>query len=283
MKSLTDRTGALTRAVALGGLLLLVATAATLREPPPAPPAAEPAPLPQDLPPVPPVPQAGSGRVQRLFPAYPKATVIPMGRLEANGNPMEMAYFETQSPAPEVLEFYAREFRRRGHRVVTQPDGAGGGAVNYYDSTRGALISVTAIGAGDKPPRTLVFPSIVDAPEGIHLRSNVPASLPRAPGAMTVMRIDDRNPGPSEGNITVTEVASGTPSMLADFYLAQFRERGFSQVESRSQAHGVEVRDFERPGERVSLSISPVAKDGLPESLVTAVLEQTAPTQEHRP
>ncbi|MFP2910520.1 hypothetical protein ACLESD_36875, partial [Pyxidicoccus sp. 3LFB2] len=232
---------------------------------------------------VPSVPRAGTGRVQRLFPAYPKATVIPMGRLEANGNPMEMAYFETPSPAPEVLEFYAREFRRRGHRVVNQPDGAGGGAVNYYDATRGALVSVTAIGMGGKEPRTMVFPSIVDAPEGVHLRSTVPDSLPRAPGAMTVLRVDDRNPGPTEGNTTVTEVAHGTPRMLADFYLAQLQGRGFSQVESRSGAHGVELRDFERPGERISLSVSPVAKEGVPESLVTLVLERTTPSEEQRP
>ncbi|MCY1017181.1 hypothetical protein [Pyxidicoccus sp. MSG2] len=282
MKSFLDRTGTLTRVVGLGGLLLLVATAATLREPPPEP-TAKPPPSPQDLPPVQPVPQVGSGRMQRIFPEYPKATVIPMGRLEANGNPMEMAYFETPGSAPEVLEFYAREFRRRGHRVVNQPDGAGGGAVNYYDATRGALISVTAIGVGGKQPRTLVFPSIVDAPQGVHLKSSVPDSLPRPPGAVTVLRVDDSNPGPAEGSTTVTEVATGTPRMLADFYLEQLRGRGFSQVESRSGAQGVESRDFERPGERISLSISPVSKDGVPESFVTVVLERTTPTEEHRP
>jgi hypothetical protein len=282
MKPLSDRTGNLTRWVGLGGLLLLVATAAMLREPPP-PPVPAPTLAPAFPPPVPPVARAGTGRMQRLFPDYPKATVIPMGRLEANGNPMEMAYFETTSPAPEVLEFYAREFRKRGHRVVNQPDGAGGGAVNYYDATRGALVSVTAIGLGGREPRTMVFPSIVDAPEGVHLKSSVPDSLPRPAGAMTVLRVDDRNPGPSEGSTTVTEVAPGTPSMLAGFYLAQLQERGFSQVDSRSAEHGVELRDFERPGERLSLSLSPVAKDGLPESLVTLVLERTTPTEEHRP
>jgi hypothetical protein len=284
MNRLSDRTGKLTRWVGLGGLLLLVATATMLREPPPPPALAS---EPEQVPPTPslvqPIPKPGTGRVQRLFPEYPKSTVIPMGRLEANGNPMEMAYFETTSPAPEVLEFYAREFRKRGHRVVNQPDGAGGGAVNYYDAPRGALVSVTAIGLGGKTPRTLVFPSIVDAPEGVHLKSSVPDSLPRPPGAMTVLRVDDRNPGPTEGSTTVTEVAQGTPSMLADFYLTQLRERGFSQVDSRSAGHGVELRDFERPGERLSLSLSPVAKDGLPESLVTLVLERATPTEEHRP
>jgi hypothetical protein len=54
-------------------------------------------------------------------------------------------------------------------------------------------------------------------------------------------------------------------------------------VDSRSAEHGVELRDFERPGEHLSLSLSPVAKDGLPESLVTLVLERTPSTEEHRP
>jgi hypothetical protein len=270
----------------LGGLLLLVATAATLREPPP-----EPTPLPEpvaaqpvSLAPVPPVPQAGTGRIQSLFPSYPKARVVPMGQLEANGNPMEMAYFETPDSMGEVLDFYAREFRRRGHRVVQQPDGAGGGAVNYYDPQRGALVSVTAMAVGSAAqPRTMVFPSIVEAPEGIHLQGSAPASLPRPPGAMTVLRVDDVNPGSSGGSTTLTEVAHGTPRVLAGFYREQFAARGYTQVESRSGKDGVELLDFRGDGERLTISVSPVAKDGQPESLVTVVLERTRPLQEATP
>ncbi|WP_240359096.1 hypothetical protein [Pyxidicoccus trucidator] len=205
-----------------------------------------------------------------------------MGQMEANGNPLEMAYFETPTAPGEVLEFYAREFRRRGHRVANQPDGTGGGAVNYYDTARGSLVSVTAIGVGGKQPRTMVFPSIIEAPQGIHLHGSAPTSLPRPPGAMTVMRLDDRGTGPSQGSITLTELAQGTPRMLADFYQEQLLSRGYApvQTETRSAAHGVELRVFERPGERLSLALSPVTKEGRPESLITAVVEDTASPKE---
>jgi hypothetical protein len=267
----------------LGGLLLLVATAATLREPPPEP-LVPPAP-PEAVPaPVPPMPQAGTGRIPNLFPAYPGARVTPMGQMEANGNPMEMAYFETPDPLGQVLDFYAREFRRRGHHVVQQPDGSGGGAVNYYDERRGALVSVTAVAMGTaEQPRTMVFPSIVEAPEGVHLQGSAPDTLPRPPGALTVLRVDDRNPGTSGGSTTLTEVAHGTPKMLASFYREQFAARGYTLVKAPAGQNGVELLDFRGDGERLTVSVSPVTKQGEPESLVTVVLERTHPLKEATP
>lgn len=278
MTRIKDRTGGLTRVLGLGGLGLLLALAVTLREPPPAP-VAEPTPEPLVAPP--PAARPMTARFQGAFPTYPLSTVIPMGRMQANGNPMEMAYFETTSSPGEVLEFYAREFRRRGHRTNHKADGPNAGAVSYYDAGLGALVSVTAVGAEDKKPRTQVFPSIVETPEGIHLQARVPEALPRAPGATTVLRVDDLNPGPSEGSITVTEVAHGTPGTLAEFYRRELGQRGFTQVEARSARHGVEWLGFTRPGERLSLSLSPVQKDGLPETIATVVLEQATSPEGH--
>ncbi|WP_237080185.1 hypothetical protein [Myxococcus xanthus] len=286
-RALTDQTGALPRLLGLGALMLLVLTAATLREPPP-----EPTPAPPPVPEHPPAPPPLPARpppperllLNGLFPAFPRTTLIPMGRMEANGNPMEMGFFETQSPPGEVLEFYAREFRRRGRRVTHQPDGTGGGVVNYYDEIRGALVSVTAIGMGGMPPRTMVFPSLVDTPQGIHLHGSAPDTLPRPPGAMTVLRVDDRSArGPAANSMTLTEVAHGTPSMLAAFYREAFTGRGYSPAPARTGANGVELLAFERQGERLSLSLSPVAKDGPPESLVTVVQEWTTPSTESFP
>ncbi|NVJ26840.1 MULTISPECIES: hypothetical protein [Myxococcus] len=279
MTRLKDRTGGLIRVFGVGGLGLLLALAVTLREPPPPLPEAEPTPEPPVAPPS--VARPMTARFQGAFPSYPQSTTIPMGRMEANGNPMEMAYFETTSPPGEVLEFYAREFRRRGHRTNHKADGPNAGAVSYYDARLGALVSVTAVGAGDKKDRTQVFPSIVETPEGVHLQARVPEALPRAPGATTVLRVDDLNPGPSEGSITVTEIAQGTPGTLAEFYRRELGQRGFTQVEARSARHGVEVLGFTRPGERLSLSLSPVQKDGLPETLATVVLEQATSPEGH--
>ncbi|MBZ4374851.1 hypothetical protein [Corallococcus sp. AS-1-6] len=282
MSGLTDRTGALTRWVGLGGLLALVATAALLKDPPPPAPEspAKPPSAPQvALPPAPPFPDAGVGRVHRLIPPFPGVVMVPLGRLVTNGSPMEMGYFETEHPPGEVLEFYAREFRLRGRHIVTQDDGAGGGSVNYYDERLGALVAVTTIRVGGAATRTLVFPSVVEAREGIHLQGTAPASLPQPPGAVTVLRVDEGNEGPGAGSTTLTQVAHGTPQMLAEFYRAQMPSRGYAPAD-RSLARGVEVLEFERPGERLSLTLAPLDKDGPPESLITFVLERAPLPQE---
>ncbi|RKH66243.1 hypothetical protein [Corallococcus aberystwythensis] len=278
MSGLTDRTGTFTRWLGLGGLLALVATAVVLKDPPPAP--AEPRAAPSGpqvaLPPAPPLPEPAGSRVRRVFPPFPGAVVIPMGRLEANGSPMELGYFETDHPPGEVLEFYAREFRLRGRNIVTQDDGAGGGAVNYYDERLGAMVSVTTIRVGGATTRTLVFPSLVEAPEGIHLQGTAPASLPQPPGAVTVLRVDEQGTGRNAGSTTLTQVAHGTPRMLAEFYQAQMPSRGY-KPSSQRLSKGVEMLDFERSGERVSLSLAPLDKDGPPESLITFVVERASP------
>lgn len=282
MSGLSDRTGALTRWLGLGGLLALVATAALLKDPPPPAPAlpARPPSTPEiALPPAPPFPDAGVGRVQRVIPPLPGTVMIPLGRLVTNGSPMEMGYFETDHPPGEVLEFYARQFRLRGRHVVTQDDGAGGGSVNYYDDRLGALVAVTTIRVGGAATRTLVFPSLVEAPEGIHLGGTAPESLPLPPGAVTVLRVDEGSGGVSAGSTTLTQVAHGTPQMLAEFYRAQLPPRGYVPS-GRRLARGVEVLEFERPGERLALTLSPLDKDGPPESLITFVLERAPLPQE---
>lgn len=284
MSRLTDRTGAVTRVMGVGGVLLLVATAATLREPPPEPPTPpEPPRAASTFIAPPPNAEPMTKRFLGLIPVYPRAKTIPMGRLEANGNPMEMAYFETTDTPGAVMEFYAREFHRQGHRTATEPDGAGGGAISYYDAKRGALIAVTTVGIGGNPPRTQVFPSIIDTPEGMHLKAEAPGALPRAPGATTMMRIEDRNPGPTLGNTTVTEVARGTPASLATFYRQQFEQRGYAQKDARTEPQRVELLDFQKPGERISLSLSPMTHSESPETLVTVVIEYVEAAQERRP
>ncbi|MGE6762926.1 hypothetical protein ACQKGO_33255 [Corallococcus interemptor] len=282
MSGLSDRTGALTRWLGLGGLLALVATAALLKDPPPPAPElpARPPSTPEiALPPAPPFPDAGVGRVQRVIPPFPGETLIPLGRLVTNGSPMEMGYFETDHPPGEVLEFYARQFRLRGRHIVTQDDGAGGGSVNYYDDRLGALVAVTTIRVGGAATRTLVFPSLVEAPEGIHLGGTAPESLPQPPGVVTVLRVDEGSGGLSAGSTTLTQVAHGTPQMLAEFYRAQLPSRGYAPS-GRRLARGVEVLEFERRGERLALTLSPLDKDGPPESLITFVLERAPLPQE---
>lgn len=130
------------------------------------------------------------------------------------------------------------------------------------------------MGIDGTPPRTQVFPSITDAPEGMHLKAEAMTSLPRPPGATTMLRLEDRNKGPTEGNTTVTEVAKGSPATLAKFYRQELEQRGYAQKEARSEPRGVELLDFQKPGERLSLSLSPMGDPASQETLVTVVLER---------
>jgi hypothetical protein len=276
---LSDKTGKVQRVLGLVSVLALIATVMWMPEAPPEPEVEAPAPAPpprQELPEPPPPRPAGSvDRLRRLIPVFPGAQLVPMGQLEANGNPMEMGFFEVKTSAREVLDFYIQQFEQRGRHVVEQPDGAGGGAVNYYDEKLGALVTVNVMAGGTQvAPRARVFPAIVEAPEGIHLKAEPPSMLPQPSGLVTVLRVDDQNPGPAKDSSTLTQIAQGSPRELAGFYRQEMAVRGYSAVGARSDKD-VEELDFERQGERVSLTLSAMrTKEGSPETIIAVVMEK---------
>ena len=282
---LKDRTGWTTRALGFAGLMLIALFAAVTRERPAKPVTEAEAGAPSapsgvgkagaqaGVPEFPTVPNT----VAQVVPRFAGVEMTPMGLLEANGTPMELATFQTEAPAESVLNYYAVAFRREGHRVQVSPDEAGGGSVSYYDAKLGRMVMVTAIAVGtEKHPRTLVFPSVVAAPRGVHLKAQPPGVLPSPEGVVTVMRVDDRNPGPSGGSTTVTQVARGTPAMLAAYYREEMDRRGYALTENRTVS-GVEMLEFQKPGERISFSISAMKREGTPESVVAVVLEMPRP------
>ncbi|WP_245814264.1 hypothetical protein [Cystobacter ferrugineus] len=276
-KKLSDKTGQVPRALGLVGVLALVATVMWMPEAPPEPEVAateEPAQLPPQELPEPPRPVGSVERLRRYIPLFPGAQLVPMGQLQANGNPMEMGFFDVKTSAREVMDFYIQQFEQRGHRVVEQPDGEGGGAVNYYDEKLGALVTVNVMAGGTEvSPRARVFPAIVEAPEGIHLKADPPQVLPQPGGLVTVLRVDDQNPGPARSSSTLTQLAQGSPRELAGFYRKEMAVRGYASVGGHS-SEKVEVLDFERQGERVSLTLSAMdKKEGTPETVIAVVLE----------
>jgi hypothetical protein len=223
----------------------------------------------------PPLPASAAARLRRHIPLFPGARLVPMGQLQANGNPMEMGFFDVKASAREVLDFYIQQFEQRGRHVVEQPDGSGGGAVNYYDEKLGALVTVNVMAGGTEvAPRARVFPAIVEAPEGVFLKAEPPQVLPQPTGLVTVLRVDDQNQGPAQGSSTLTQIAQGSPQELAGFYRKEMAVRGYSAVGGRS-SEDVEVLDFERRGERVSLTLSAMSKkEGTPESVIAVVMEK---------
>jgi hypothetical protein len=261
------------------GVVALVVTVLLLPESPPEPsparPAPEQAPSPEALQAERDDPQRlrESSRVRRMVPVYPGSTFTPMGLLEANGNMMEMGFFEAKAPIDEVVDYYMREFGKRGYRVVQQPSDNGGATVNYYDATLGMLVAITATPKETgREPRTVVFPSVTAAPDGILLKAQVPDDLPKPEDLVTVMRVDDHSSGPAKGSTTMTQVARGSPAQLSAFYRKEMGTRGYTVVGSSSSTR-VEVLDFERPGQRVSITISPLSGDNHPESVISTVVE----------
>ena len=278
---LSDRTGQVPRALGLVSVLVLVATVMWLPEAPPEPESESGAPagalaggFPEVAPEPPPLPESAAERLRRHIPLFPGARLVPMGQLNANGNRMEMGYFEVKVSAREVMDFYFQAFSQRGHRVVEQPDGSGGGAVNYYDEKMGALVTVNVMAGGtESQPRARAFPAIVEAPDGIHLKAEPPQVLPQPAGLVTVLRVDDQNKGPAEGSSTLTQIAQGSPRQLADYYRKEMAVRGYSAV-GGSSSEEVEMLDFVGHGQRVSLTLSAMNKEGTPESVIAVVMEK---------
>lgn len=280
MTKLVDRTGSVPRVVGLVGMVLLVVTVLVLPEQEPEVPSepveaeAVASPLPPEADLSDPARLRETSRVRRLVPVYPGATFTPMGLLEANGNMMEMGFFEARASVREVMDFYTKEFGKRGRKVIEQPAANGGGTVNYYDETLGSLVAITATPKGGKgEPRTFVFPSVTATPDGIFLKPTALERLPQPEGLMTVMRVDDHTKGPTEGSTTLTQVARGSPVSLATFYRQEMTARGYV-VAGKSSTPTVEVLDFQGPDERISITIAPMSKDGSDESVITVVVEK---------
>lgn len=283
---LLDATGRVPRMVGLIGVGLLVALALmpeAREEPAPSASAEAAAPAPEmpEPPADDPMMLRESSRLRRLIPVYPGARLVPMGLMEANGNKMEMGYFQVKATAREVLDFYNKEFGTRGRRVVEQLDGTGGGLVNYYDSTLGSLVAVTAKPHVTGPePVTLVFPSITAVPNGVLLKAEDPQNLPKPSGLVTLMRVDDHTRGPSEGSSTLTQIATGTPKELGAYYRQEMVARGYAVAESRTQ-EGVELIDFVKEGDRVQMTISPLNPSGTKvESVIAIVIEDATKRKE---
>ena len=250
---LKDRTDGRLRLIGLGALLTLATAAAVLSSEAPKAVAATGG---EAGDPADPLGLRRSDRFPQRFGGYPGAELTPMGRLSANGNPMEMHFFRTPDPAAEVLRFYARKFRATNHHVDHQGDQYNG-MVSYYDEAVGDLVAVHALtfpGAGggkDPGTQTMVFPTIVQVPEGVHISGEAPPNLPRLENSVVLGRVEDLNAGRAAGSQSVTEIAHGKPEVVLANYAKEMQSRGYRVVASAQQA-----ADFEGQGQRVSVLVS---------------------------
>jgi hypothetical protein len=252
--ALEDRTGERFRLMGLGALLALAAAGGVLSGESPKAVAATGAEAGAE--PADPLDLRRADRFPQQFGGYPGAVLTPMGRLSANGNPMEMHFFRTPDAAAEVLRYYARKFRSTNHHVDFQGD-EHNGMVSYYDETVGDLVAVHALTVPGTEPgkdpgsQTLAFPSIAQVPEGVRISGQGAPGLPRLENSVVVGRVEDLNAGRAAGSQSVTEIAHGKPSEVLANYTREMKSRGFRVAASSEQAV-----DFEGQGQRVSVLAS---------------------------
>ena len=218
--------------------------------------------------------------VHALVPEYPRSVSIPLGHLEANGNPVTLVAFHTEDTPAEVAAWYTAEFRRAGRLVRTQPDPQGSGlSVTFYDASRGVLVGVAALPLprqkGQKP-LTLGLPSVTKVEDGVLLRPEAPPDFPTAKDALTVLRLDDQSQGPTHGSQTLVNMVPGQPRAVAEQYLKRLAEQGYDVV-SQAAREGTEVLEFKGPREVVRMTVSRgggADVSASTESLVTIIRER---------
>ncbi|MEN9799191.1 MAG: hypothetical protein RL653_2887 [Pseudomonadota bacterium] len=270
---------------ALGGLGVLSLVAwATVASEPPLQDAAAAAPA-ADLGALPPAEdpaaayRAARDELVALVPEYPGAVSVPMGRLEANGNAVNLMAFHTADSPGQVASWYAARFRAAGHAVRTQPDPQGTGlSVTYYDSQKGWMVGVAATPLPAKKGQrntTLGLPSVTRVAEGVLLRAEAPRDFPAVRDAVTVLRLDDATGGPTHGSQTLVNLAPGAPRAVAEGYLASLSATGYETV-SQQAREGTELLEFKRGAEKVRMTVSAVARaeGATAESLVTVIRER---------
>ncbi|MBI5545452.1 MAG: hypothetical protein HY901_16320 [Deltaproteobacteria bacterium] len=261
-----DRTGAMARWIGLGAVVVLAV--ASLVEPTAATPTG---PALDGL--------RRADRFQSRYPAFRGAQPTPMGVFDANGASMEISFFRVEAAASVVLDFYAGELAR-GNRHVDRQENERQGTVSCFDETVGALVAVHVFSASSRAHDTLVFTSVVDGPEGLQLSMEPPADLPHPEGAVTALRIDEARGG--RASSTVTQVVQGPTGEVAAAYRSQLMSGGWKPVEERT-TRDIQMLEFARGAEHLSLSVSPLATTGTPESAVTLIRETRARPVETRP
>jgi hypothetical protein len=264
---LKDRTGARAQLAGLGALLLVVALAAL---DPGSTSSAVAAGVVE--------PEAALGglrqanRFSTTFEPYPGSELRPIGLLHANGNDLELHYFQTRDEPRRVLEYFGEQFARRGAHVDYQ-DREGLGAVSFYDADYGALVSVSTMRQASG--ETLAFPSVVHVPDGMVLAATAPEWLPAPEGVVTVARIEDRNLGRAAGSISVSQMAPGSPEELAAFYREQMAARGWREGERRTE-RDIYFLGFQKGDEQAMLTITQLGHGSQsPESMVMTVVEKS--------
>lgn len=184
-------------------------------------------------------PDGGLGSPLEGLPDYPGADVQPLGRaFKAQGEPMNVAWFETPDSVDQVLTFYGQAIAVRGHFVVRHRFHANHGYVGWFEPLSKRLHLVTVVRNQQK---SLVFPSVSTPGRLLERKQTaVPAWLPEVPGTQPPL-VFDFEEGANARRSTFTTIDGQSPEAVAKTYQSTLEARGY-QVTPGADAEGGAVR-----------------------------------------
>jgi hypothetical protein len=174
--------------------------------------------------------RTGQRALRERFTPYPKATteIISIGdQIDANGVPMNLAYFRTEQKAPEILEFYANEFTKRGWswtgveenaEIVPHP------AISATDPEEEVQMTVMVMEDEGEPSEVIL--GLADMKPEAELPVADVGDLPIYPGAqpVSVRSLDNEL-----SSLTVNYSVSEASDTVAAFYRERMHELGYSE------------------------------------------------------
>ncbi|MGI5864421.1 MAG: hypothetical protein ACOX6T_20540 [Myxococcales bacterium] len=218
------------------------------------------------------VPRTGWEALTYHFPQFPGGEPFhPIGdELVANGLPMNLAWFHTDRPGSEVLEFYGRHFYSQGWsltgiddalKVVPYP------AISATDPT--GELQATVMDLGPAQGRTMIVLGLADMTREGPTDTPDIGDLPLYPRSRPV---PFRSLDPELATLTVTFTTADDPGKVAEFYRAELARLGYAE---REEPHSAESKArflrFTSPRGDWALTISPEGEGKGAATAVTAI------------
>jgi hypothetical protein len=205
----------------------------------------------------------GQDALRARFPLPLKAgALVPIGQqLVAHGVPMELAAFETEARAEDMLAFYARHFQSRGWPYSDVPGARADVPYPALSATlldEGLQLSVMVMPHPEGAGCTVVLGQADMEAWARGGEGEDTGDLPPYPSTRPVVV---RSRGEGLADLTVSFDTTDAPEAVESFYRKSLAERGYSLVADaqESQAHvpGLRTLSFAgRQGRRWSLALS---------------------------
>jgi hypothetical protein len=215
----------------------------------------------------------------RGIPPYPG--VYPrrlIKQASAQGAQMSVSWFSVQDPAPVVLDFYKKAFAAEGRDVVAQQMGENMGYVAWLETqpdaggtAAGVLHMVSAMKqfsqtivlvSASRPDMSMGQPVL---PEGIE--------LPPASSAPQLVQMGEES---LANEVVYTRTTKTTPHDVVTFFEKQFKDRGYSILETVNSTTEASVT-----GQKGPLTVVVAARsEGDDSSVVLTYERRKSPQQE---